>query len=125
MISGIIICHNQLAFEYVYAVNKIFGQSERLYPFSNTNLAPKALFEKINGFIRENHLREAVLMVDLRGGSCWTTAKLIMREYPHFKTLSGVNIPMLLSFMTKREQYPVPELIKVIENDGHRGILID
>jgi mannose/fructose-specific phosphotransferase system component IIA len=37
--------------------------------------------------------------------------------------VAGVNLPMLLSFFTKREKLSLNELAETVQKDGVRGIL--
>lgn len=125
MIYGIVICHSLLAFELVNAVQKILGHSEFLYAFSNDNLTPKIIYQNVIEIIKKNDVSKIIAMVDLRGGSCWAVAKMLTRQYPETKVVSGVNVPMLISFLTKREQFPFEELPQILEADGHRGLAVD
>lgn len=125
MIVGIVICHSLLAFELVNAVQKILGHADYVYPFSNDNLAPPIIYQNIVDVIKKSSADKIIAMVDLRGGSCWTVAKMITREFPQMKVISGVNVPMLISFLTKRDKLPFEELPQALNLDGHRGILLD
>lgn len=125
MIIGIVICHSLLAFELVNAVQKILGHAEYVYAFSNDNLAPPIIYQNIVDVIKKSNADKIIAMVDLRGGSCWTVAKMITREFPQMKVISGVNVSMLISFLTKRDKLPFEELPQVLNTDGHRGILLD
>ncbi len=125
MITGILICHGQLAFEMINAANKIFGNAQQLYPFSNDFLSPKVLFEQVQQVVEQHRSQGVIIMVDMRGGSCWAAAKMLSKDSPGVHVISGVNIPMLISFLSKRERVSVQELPEVLEADGHRGICLD
>lgn len=125
MIIGIVICHSLLAFELVNAVQKILGHAEYVYAFSNDNLAPPIIYQNIIEVIKKNNADKIIAMVDLRGGSCWAVAKMVTREFPQMKVISGVNVPMLISLLTKRDKVPFEELPQVLDTDSHRGILLD
>ena len=125
MVYGIVICHSLLAFELVNAVQKILGHSEFVYAVSNDNLTPKIIYRNIVEIIKKSGAKKIIAMVDLRGGSCWTVAKMLTREYPDTKVISGVNVPMLISFLTKREHFPFEELPEILETDAHRGVAVD
>lgn len=125
MINGIVICHGNLAEEIVAAARKIIGPAEHIFAFSNEGLDTKTLTENVAGTIRDNSLNRSLIMVDLRGGSCWTAAKMLTREFPEIKVLSGVNLPMLISFLTKRADLDAEELAERLETDAHRGIWLE
>ncbi len=123
MVTGLVICHGQLAFEIIDATQKIVGSAEGVYPFTNEDLDNKGLHEKLYQVIREHSSEHIIAMVDLRGGSCWTVAKMLTREFPQLKIVTGINIPMLISFLTKREKLAFEELPQVLKEDAHRGIV--
>ncbi len=125
MIS-IVICHGSLAFELVEAAYKILGHKDDVYPFSNEKFTTEEVVHKISSLIESKGQPEnVVLMVDLRGGNCWTVARLLARSHPGYYVLSGVNMPMLLSFFTKRDQLNIFQLVQTMENDAHRGIALE
>lgn len=123
MVTGILICHGQLAFELIRTVEKILGPADSLLPFSNEGLSPKTLYDKVMDTLAAKNVEQAVIMVDLRGGSCWMAAKMINKERPTSRVLSGVNVPMLVSFLTKHKQLSFNELVETIEADTHRGVV--
>lgn len=125
MISGIIICHGRLAFELVNSVGKILGQADQIFPFSNDDLTPQDLYTLVKERIAEEGIEQMYAFVDLRGGSCWRVAKMLARDYPELKIASGVNIPMLISFLSKRQQMDGEELQKTLDTDAHRSIIFE
>ncbi|RMF57018.1 MAG: hypothetical protein D6748_12160 [Calditrichaeota bacterium] len=125
MVSGLVICHGNLAFEFVNAVKGILGHAEALYPFTNENLSPETLYQHLLEFIRSHQMEDIIVMADLRGGSCWAVGKMLSREFPRIKVISGVNLPMLVSFLTKRDSVKIEELPAVLEQDSLRGIVLD
>jgi mannose/fructose-specific phosphotransferase system component IIA len=125
MTKGIIICHGQLAFELIKTVEKILGDVSGLYPFSNALLTPEVLNSQIAKFIEASNTANFVIMVDLRGGNCWKVAKMLNRDFPSMKLLSGVNIPMLISFLTKRDKTSLSDLTEILEVDTHRGVVLE
>ncbi len=123
MPKGIIICHGKLAFELIQAAERILGNVDQVLTFSNDQLSPQSLYNEVVNTL--NPHEEIIIMVDLRGGNCWRIGKMIEQEFPHCRVISGVNLPMVISFATKRSQLPFEELISTIERDGHRGIVLE
>lgn len=123
---GIIICHKSMAASLVNTVKAILGHHDDLIPFSNEKLTTEEAVSQLQKIISENgHPREVILMADMRGGNCWAIASLISRNEADYHVVSGVNLPMILSFLTKKDQLTVEELAETIEKDGHRGILLE
>ena len=47
---------------------------------------------------------------------------MIQKNNPDIKIISGVNLPMLVSYFTHLKNIPFTELLKKTINDGTRGI---
>ena len=122
---GVVICHGKLAFELCHTVERILGQVEGIAPFSNDGLSPETLYVQILSHLQAQKAEEIFLMVDLRGGNCWRIGKMLARQFPHARLLSGVNVPMLVSFLTKREKLGFAELADVVARDAVRGIVLE
>ncbi|MBN2367191.1 MAG: hypothetical protein JXL67_13565, partial [Calditrichaeota bacterium] len=101
--TGIIICHHSLARELQDTAYGILGQKEDLFAFSNTKITTEDLIHQIRDLIeKQGNPEHIVFMVDIRGGNCWAVARLLSRSQPGYYVLSGVNLPMIFSFLTKR-----------------------
>jgi len=125
MTGGIIICHGQLAFELFNTIKKLLGDAKQLHPFSSDFLAPETLYDQVSETIKEDGLENIIIMVDLRGGNCWKVGKQLSNEFRESKLLSGVNIPMLISFVSKRDRLTLNELAEVLVTDSNRGIILE
>ncbi|HQV32861.1 MAG TPA: hypothetical protein PKV71_13335 [Calditrichia bacterium] len=125
MVLGIMICHGDLAVGLSNAAGRILGPQEGLLAFSNSGLAPRVLYQRVMDALREHEGLPAVIMVDIRGGSCWTVARMINREYPEIPVLSGVNLPMVVSFLTKREREPFENLPELLISGASKGLALD
>lgn len=123
---GIVLCHKNLATELVTTARAVIGHRDDLYPFSNDRITADQLIKELEEFFAEKKPQKAVLiMVDLRGGNCWAVARRFARNHPQCHIISGVNLPMLFSFLTKKDNLPMPELLKILEEDAHRGIVLE
>ena len=118
MIKGFIIGHENIGDGLLKALKSISGSSEHISFFSNTGLSTRELADKI--YAACNNGDEVMIFVDIFGGSCWRAAK--MAKLPKSHIVTGLNLPMLLSFVNKRNQFSFDELFTIIENDGKRGI---
>lgn len=123
MIQGIVITHGTIGQALVDAAEKIIGTQLALDSFSVQNLSMKDVYEQLRGRIAElTKNDDVIILASLKGGSCWNAAVLVAREFPTVHVISGVNLPMLLSFVTKREQYDVNRLAQILQQDAVRGI---
>jgi mannose/fructose-specific phosphotransferase system component IIA len=63
-------------------------------------------------------------MLDDYGGSCATCAQLASGGDPHVAVISGVNLAMLLGFVTWRETTDFGELPNRLVRKGREAILL-
>ena len=118
MIKGIVVSHGALAEELLASVIQIVGPAPDAYAISNSGKSLEQLREIVSQAIGDGG--EAVIFVDFYG-SAYSAAKAVS---PNLPVISGVNMPMLLSFFTKRNSLSLSELIDVLIADGKRGISI-
>lgn len=123
---GIVICHKSMAASLVQTVKAILGHHDDLIPFSNEKITTEEAVIQLQQIISDHgNPGEVILMADMRGGNCWAIASLISRNNANYHVVSGVNLPMILSFLTKKDQLTAEELAETLEKDGHRGILLE
>ena len=106
----------------IQASEKIIGSQSNVFAYSNSKDSLPLLAEKIKQQLANIDARNVVFFADMMGGSCWNLAHLIRKEYPTAVIISGVNLPMLLSFFTHASELPFPELIQKVKDNGSRGI---
>ncbi|HUT62858.1 MAG TPA: hypothetical protein VMZ04_02770 [Anaerolineae bacterium] len=121
MIEGLIVGHRDIGEGIIRALESISGNIKHLSFISNNGLSTNELSGKIREHSINNRHEGLFVFVDVYGGSCWQAAKMAKLHKIHI--LSGVNLPMLLSFINKRETYPFHELADILETDGKRGII--
>jgi PTS system mannose-specific IIA component len=65
----------------------------------------------------------AIIMTDLFGGTPSNMAMSFLKE-GRIEVLTGVNLPMLIEFCSKRELLPVAELAAELQRFGREGIIV-
>jgi PTS system mannose-specific IIA component len=65
----------------------------------------------------------AVIMTDLFGGTPSNMAMSFLKE-GKIEVLTGVNLPMVIEFCSKRERLPLPELAVELQRCGREGIIV-
>jgi len=118
-----IITHEQMAICLQRATEKILGKQKDLYPYTNLEDSLPVLAQKINQNIADTKPDKITFFVDLAGGSCWNLANMLHKEHKNVTIISGVNMPMLISYFTNLNEIPFEELIEKVIKDGSRGIL--
>jgi len=83
---------------------------------------PESLREKLQKAIKSLDSGEGVMvLLDLYGGTPSNVSTLLAREL-NIEVVSGVNLPMLLEVIIKRESQNLRELRQVAMNAGREGI---
>jgi len=65
----------------------------------------------------------AIIMTDLFGGTPSNMAMSFLEE-GRIEVLTGVNLPLLIDFCSKRERMPVAELAAELQKTGREGIIV-
>jgi PTS system mannose-specific IIA component len=65
----------------------------------------------------------AIIMTDLFGGTPSNMAMSFLKE-GQIEVLTGVNLPMIIDFCSKRERMQVAELAADLQQSGREGIIV-
>ncbi|MBI4530599.1 MAG: PTS galactitol transporter subunit IIBC [Candidatus Latescibacteria bacterium] len=125
MIGAIVLTHGQFGVELLKTAEGIVGKQEGVFAVSNANETYDAVKKRVIDEIQKlSSVREVVLFVDMPGGSCWRVAQEVFRASGEKRliVLSGINLPMLLSFFVKRQTVGYDEIPYVLEVDGKKAI---
>jgi mannose/fructose-specific phosphotransferase system component IIA len=101
------------------SVETILGPQTDAVVLSNSGLALDQIAESLAPHLTGHR---CLIFVDFCGGSPFMACKTLALSPQAATMVSGVNLPMLLSFFAKRDQLDFPELSETVMNDGHRGI---
>ena len=118
-VRGIVIAHGDMATGMVDAVKHIAGiTGDFLVPLSNRGLGPDALAQEVR-----NRASGAptIVFTDLQSGSCGFAARRCVAEMPQLVVISGVNLPILLEFVMRR-QLPLEQLVPFLLTKGRSAI---
>jgi len=107
-VRGIVVAHGDMAAGLVDAVLGITGADpSTLAAISNRGLSPAVLADQVR---TARGVGPVIVFTDLVAGSCGLIARLLSRDEADTATICGVNLPMLLEFVTHRE-LPLAELV--------------
>jgi PTS system mannose-specific IIA component len=116
---GIVLAHGDMAQGMVDAVRHIAGKGgETLVPVSNRGLGPDAIAEEIR---QHAGAGPTIVFTDLQSGSCGFAARRCLQDVPKLVVISGVNLPMLLEFVMRRE-LPLEQLVPFLLAKGRAAI---
>jgi mannose PTS system EIIA component len=119
MIRAIILTHGGFGRVLMEAAESVLGPQEAVDVLSNDG---QSLEQMVAALETRLDAEPVVIFVDFCGGSPFIACRTLLDLHPGCAVLSGVNLPMLFSFFTKRAALPFSELVKVVETDAHRGI---
>jgi PTS system mannose-specific IIA component len=119
MIRAILVTHGSLGQSLFDAAESVLGPQSGASVLSNKGLS----LEQIQSRVRELLTDEpTIIMVDLCGGSPYMACCALSNLPGETQIVSGVNLPMLLSYFTKRDKLSLSELSETVERDAMRGI---
>jgi mannose/fructose-specific phosphotransferase system component IIA len=98
-LRGVVVCHGKLADALVEAAESISGVTGALVPVSNTGCDRDALEERVIAAVDR---KPAVVFVDMASGSCLMAVLRRLRNDDGVKTVTGVNLAMLVDFVFHR-----------------------
>ena len=125
MIRALVITHGNIGAELVRVTGLILGPVEGLAALSNSGRSLGDLRDEITAWLAEGAAAGAggaLIFVDDYGGSCATAAQLACGHEPGRAILSGVNLAMLLGFLTWRENDEFAELVGRLVRKGREAI---
>ena len=123
MIAGIVLTHGPIAPAIIEAANAIVGEAKKIFSLSTSGSSLRTVIEKLEKLITSQKLDQGVIiMASLKGGTCWNSAVAVSKKFSNVEVVSGVNLNMFVSFITKRGQFELSQLTEVIINDAIKGI---
>jgi PTS system mannose-specific IIA component len=123
MVGCVILTHGDLCFGLKNTLEQMMGKQEGLLAISNLGVGNDQIGSKLRKAVNEDRFREgAVIFVDLFGSSCWQISKTVASQDRNIAVLSGVNLPMLVKFFSKRKTLPFKQLVSLVQEGGERGI---
>jgi len=126
MIHGIILTHGPIGDAMIEAVRGIMGLDEGLHSLIVNNMSVTEISARLSALIHAPEVKQdgVIVMASLKGGSCWNVAVAVAKDHAHVRVISGVNLSMVLSFVTKRDLLTLDKLADAVVKDGLRGIAL-
>jgi mannose/fructose-specific phosphotransferase system component IIA len=118
---ALIVAHASLAEALIAAVDVITGRAGALRAISNEGLGARDLYDLIGKTLDETSAQ--VVFTDLPAGSCAMAARRLLRERPDLSIVCGVNLPMLLEFVTRDANAPDALAMAVARGREHVTVL--
>ncbi|MFC2171656.1 PTS sugar transporter subunit IIA [Acidobacteriota bacterium] len=126
MFGAVIVAHKGLAEGLLHAAEMILGSLEGIAVVSvELNDKPESLESKIRKAIQETGRsgEGVVLLTDMFGGTP-TNIGMSFLEAGKVELVTGVNLPMLIKFLSHREEKDLEKLGKLLRTEGQRSIYL-
>jgi len=119
----ILLTHGPVGKALIMAVESITGEQKGLHALSVTEMSVTEIRQRLEALVNGPSEQNGIcILASLKGGSCWNVAAAVAKGKSNLTVVSGANLPMLLSFVTKRDSMDLQELTEAMEKDGLRGI---
>jgi len=118
-----IITHGTLACSIRKAAEHLTHPPSEVYCYSNQEAVLEEIEASIIKLAAEKNPDKIIIFVDMFGGSCWIAANRIKCKVENTSIISGVNIPMLVSYYINYERLDWEALLEKIVLDAKKGIV--
>ena len=121
MVPALVVCHGSLGQAFLQALECIFGPVEKLTVLSNEGLSAGSLQQSLEQRL-EDIGSEALVFTDYFGGSCATACMAGLSDRSGLRLVSGVNLPMLIYYLTHREEMDLQALLPGLLQRGRDAV---
>ncbi|HLC17764.1 MAG TPA: PTS sugar transporter subunit IIA [Thermodesulfobacteriota bacterium] len=125
MVGAVIITHGRVAESLVGAAESIAGKLERVRIMSVKGTdTTEGIREVLAGTVKEVDAGKGVIIfTDMFGGTP-TNIALSLLEEDRVEVITGVNLPILLKFVSHRTEKPLAELALFLKEYGRESIVL-
>lgn len=128
MIRALVITHGDIGRELVRVTEMILGPTEGLTAMSNMGKSAIDITAEIKKWLEsspavDSETDQKLILLDDYGGSCATSAQLACGQDPETAVISGVNLAMLLGFVTWRDTGDFSDLVAKTVQKGREAIV--
>lgn len=124
MIGLVLVTHAGLATALKLSAEMIVGSIERC---ATVEVAPEEraddIMARVVAAVNAVQSDGAIIMTDLFGGTPSNMAMSFLKE-GCIEVVTGVNLPMLIEFCSRRERMQVAELAADLHRTGREGIIV-
>jgi mannose/fructose-specific phosphotransferase system component IIA len=122
--AGIVVTHGKLAEELVRTAELIVGPQADLYAVSASDLCDEDIIGRVREIVGKRGDTKVIVFVDYFGGSCCINSVRAVEHEEGIKIVSGVNLPVLLAFATKRGTLPFEEMVDHLIRRGRESVKV-
>lgn len=122
MVRGIIVGHGDFAETMLKTAEQIVGKQRLVEVVTNQGLSCTSLSDILNQTIKKDKKNEAIIFVDLPGGSCTISCFSLLKNNGNLNIVCGINLPMLIEFFMLREKHTAQQLVPILVKKGKENI---
>ena len=123
---SLVITHGTIGIEFKNVVEMILGPTEGLDAMTNSGKSGSDITREVAIWLDESLSDSgqcpSLIMIDDYAGSCATAAQLAAKDRPDVAIVSGVNLAMLLGFVTWRDSSDFDDLVRKVVQKGREAI---
>ncbi|HUI68622.1 MAG TPA: hypothetical protein VL087_10515 [Nitrospirota bacterium] len=124
MIGLVVVCHEDMGVELIKAAEMIVGKIDGVVAVSvKQESAPEVLRDEIQNAIKKVDRKKGVMLfTDMFGGTPSNISLAFLGET--VEVVTGVNLSMIIKFANHRDEKPLPELAKLVQEAAQKSIVI-
>lgn len=124
MVGLVVICHEDMGVELVKAAEMIVGKIEAVATVSvKQDSSPEMLRAEIEGAIKKVDGKKGVMLfTDMFGGTPSNIALAFLGDT--VEVVTGVNLSMMIKFANHRDEKPLPELARLVQEAAQKSVVI-
>jgi len=125
LIQALVLTHGAIGVELVKVVELILGPTEGLHADTNHGRSAREVAAVVGAWVAElGDPAQGIVFIDDYGGSCASAARLGGAEAAGIPVISGVNLTMLLTFATWRDELPISEVVQRVVDQGRQAVTV-
>lgn len=121
-LAGVIVTHGPLAEALRAAAGQVVGDVRALEAVSNEGCSLETMTTKVRAAIERLGTTGTIVFVDSRGSSCATSSFGALQDLPNVRIIAGVNLPMLVDFLLRREDYDLDRMVERLLQRGRSSV---
>ena len=120
----IIVSHGEMGRELLIAAERIMGKQGQVRVISlKAEDGLETIKENIEDAMKDAGMpAKKVILVDIFGGTPSNASLYFLDKYD-LEIVGGINLPMLLTFFSSRNEMPAGELVRKMVDSGRKGVM--
>ena len=105
-------------------MSQVIGDVSGIEALSNEGLSGDALVARVSEAIASVGAEGCIVFVDSRGSSCANSCLHAVGSRREVRIVSGVNLPMLMDFALRRNDYDLDGMVQRLVERGRNSVQV-